>query len=247
MKRLMISPSFLSAQRWFFKKRFTKGWTSYFPLFFCTFLSVSKFDFAVGRENFYYFLHPVSFFPTCNWSQPDLRSILTRSPCFVSWKFLILLMQTEMLSSAVHHALGSRGWAGQLSLFFIYIYLYIFLTHLPDSEKRKKRGKRNPLNPWMDSHQRHVRLRERQKGRAMDTGGDVGERCFGGGSGSRRAKLLEWNDEKQEIRGDKIRRWDSSMHLITKKERREGKVMEAGSGKGVWRCVRLDAIEAYLC
>lgn len=138
MKRLMISPSFLSAQRWFFKKRFTKGWTSYF--FFCTFLSVSKFDFAVGRENFYYFLHPVSFFPTCNWSQPDLRSILTRSPCFVSWKFLILLMQTEMLSSAVHHALGSRGWAGQLSLFFyIYIYLYIFLTHLPDSEKRKKK------------------------------------------------------------------------------------------------------------
>lgn len=144
------------------------------------------------------------------------------------------------------------SWKQRLSrpafpLFFIYIYLYIFLTHLPDSEKRKKRGKRNPLNPWMDSHQRHVRLRERQKGRAMDTGGDVGERCFGGGSGSRRAKLLEWNDEKQEIRGDKIRRWDSSMHLITKKERREGKVMEAGSGKGVWRCVRLDAIEAYLC
>lgn len=140
MKRLMISPSFLSAQRWFFKKRFTKGWTSYFPLFFCTFLSVSKFDFAVGRENFYYFLHPVSFFPTCNWSQPDLRSILTRSPCFVSWKFLILLMQTEMLSSAVHHALGSRGWAGQLSLFF-YIYIFIFFFN-PSPRFWKKKKKR---------------------------------------------------------------------------------------------------------
>lgn len=140
MKRLMISPSFLSAQRWFFKKKIHQRLNILLSFFFCTFLSVSKFDFAVGRENFYYFLHPVSFFPTCNWSQPDLRSILTRSPCFVSWKFLILLMQTEMLSSAVHHALGSRGWAGQLSLFF-YIYIFIFFFN-PSPRFWKKKKKR---------------------------------------------------------------------------------------------------------
>lgn len=35
-------------------------------------------------------------FFTWDWSQPALRSILTHSSCFVSWKFLILLMQTEI-------------------------------------------------------------------------------------------------------------------------------------------------------
>lgn len=139
MKRLMISPSFLSAQRWFFKKRFTKGWTSYFPFFFVlSYLSPSLTLQWAGKTftiSYTLFL----FFPTCNWSQPDLRSILTRSPCFVSWKFLILLMQTEMLSSAVHHALGSRGWAGQLSLFFIYIYIYIFFNPSPRFWKKKKK------------------------------------------------------------------------------------------------------------
>lgn len=88
------------------------------PLF-STFSSVSKFDFGVGREKFHYFVVPCFFF-TWDWSQPALKSILTGSACFVSWKFLILLMQTEMLSSAVHHALGSRAWAGQLFLFFFF-------------------------------------------------------------------------------------------------------------------------------
>lgn len=99
------------------------------------------------------------FFFTWDWSPPALRSILTRSPCFVSWKFLILLMQTEMLSSAVQHSLGSGAWAGHLSPFF-----FFFLKTSPRSWKK---GQRNPLNPWMDSHQRHMRLWERHR----DTGG----------------------------------------------------------------------------
>lgn len=35
-------------------------------------------------------------FFTWDWSQPALRSVLTHSSCFVSWKFLILLTQTEI-------------------------------------------------------------------------------------------------------------------------------------------------------
>lgn len=37
----------------------------------------------------------LSFF-TWDWSQSALRSVLTHSSCFVSWKFLILLTQTEI-------------------------------------------------------------------------------------------------------------------------------------------------------
>lgn len=107
------------------------------------------------------------FFFTGDWSPPALGSILTRSSCFVSRIFLILLMQTELLSSAVHRALGSRAWTGQLfpSSFFF------FFEHLPDPGKK---GQRNPLNPWMDSHQRRMRLRERQRG----IQGDGGWRMF---------------------------------------------------------------------
>lgn len=75
------------------------------------------------------------FFFTRDWSPPALRSILTRSPCFVSWKFLILLMQTEMLSSAVQHSLGSRAWAGHLSPFFFF---FFFWKHLPDPGKKAR-------------------------------------------------------------------------------------------------------------
>ena len=182
----MISPSFFcqlkvhASQK---KKKLTKGYFS--PFFLLSNPSPSLTSEWAGRS-FTTSLCPVFF--TWDWSQPTLRSILTHSPCFVSWKFLILLMQTEMLSSAVHHALGSRAWAGQLFLFFLF---------LNTSPRSWKKGQRNPLNPWMDSHQRRMRLRERQRGIQGDGGW-----CFG----SRQSELLEWNNEKQNIRGDKIRR-----------------------------------------
>ena len=47
---------------------------------------------------------------------------------------------------------------------FPFFFFFFFLNTSPRSWKK---GQRNPLNPWMDSHQRRMRLRERQR----DTGG----------------------------------------------------------------------------
>lgn len=119
----MISPSFFVSARFFKKKKkLTKGWTFYFPPFFFYFLISLQVWLQSGQGEVYYLLVPLFFF-TGDWSPPALGSILTRSSCFVSRIFLILLMQTELLSSAVHRALGSRAWTGQLfpsSFFFFF-------------------------------------------------------------------------------------------------------------------------------
>lgn len=138
MKRLMISPSFLSAQRWFFKKRFTKGWTSYFP-FFLYFLICLQVWLCSGQGKLLLFLTPCFFF-----SHMQLKS--ARPQIHIDSFALFCKLKISHSFDADRNAVLCSppcSWKQRLSRpafpLFLYIYLYIFLTHLPDPEKRKKK------------------------------------------------------------------------------------------------------------
>lgn len=150
----------------------------------------------------------LSFF-TWDWSQSALRSVLTHSSCFVSWKFLILLTQTEIAVLCSPSNSWKRSPSRPAFCFFF------FFFHLPDPEEEE--GQRNPLNPWMDFHERHVNLRQRRR----DGGMFLGE-----------AVDTEWNNEKQNIRADKIQ---TLRYWVVWKREEKRKVIEVGCTEGVGR------------
>lgn len=168
----MISPSSLVSWVWK-KKSLAKGWShtfsSYFQICFQVWLRTGQGDVsAFSFWPFFFFWHGIEL-------QPPLRSILTRRLCFVSWKFLILLMQTENAVLCSPPCSWKESTAAD----------YFFFCTSPRSwmKKKIKKGQKNPLNPWMDSHQSHMHLRERQSGTQWDGwrgagGGGVVE-CFG--------------------------------------------------------------------
>lgn len=143
MKRLMISPSFLSAQRWFFKKRFTKGWTSYFPFFFVlSYLSPSLTLQWAGKTLL--FLTPCFFF-----SHMQLKS--ARPQIHIDSFALFCKLKISHSFDADRNAVLCSppcSWKQRLSrpafpLFYIYIFIYFFNPSPRFWKKKKKRQEKS--------------------------------------------------------------------------------------------------------
>lgn len=161
----MISPSFFVSARFFKKKKNSPNVERFiFPPFFYFLISLQVW-LQSGQGEVYYLLVPLFFHRGLKSTSSRIHIDSFVLFCKPNISHSFDADRTAVLCSP------PCSWKQSLDRPAFSLLFFFFFEHLPDPGKK---GQRNPLNPWMDSHQRRMRLRERQRG----IQGDGGWRMF---------------------------------------------------------------------